>query len=324
MDKADIKTNASASVNGWVFQICAGVFLFLDDLKASKSLKIEGKNQDIEIVKINAKKYIQVKSIEDVKNRTSVYKHYTDALKSLKEVDDKQTELVYFSNISDPFNTGEESYFDYGTCFSFDELTKKAQLKIKNQLGDDFSYNNLKVQVVHYFGDSNSKRRLVEDKISKFLTSIGENDSQKSLIYDRLVTRCFENATNKYKKISKEEFILNLIIPYLLTNVSFEQFEKFSSGEFYDDCNNYYIQFLSSFDSDYQMFLKITSEYMMYKKGETEKNIFDFINGKYNNYLYLVPKTIDRDIAMGTVKILMYRVLQKNILISKINKEAGL
>lgn len=319
-----IDRNASAIVNGWVFQICAGVYLFLDDLKNSKSLKIEGEKEDIEIVQINKKKYIQVKCITDVKNRSSVYAHYSKALQSLKDADDGQTELIYFSNIADPFNTNESSYFDYGSCYSYEDLTKNVQTKIEAKLEKDFNYKNLKIQIVHYYGDEQTKRRLVENKISNFLSSIGENDSKKSQIYDRLVIYCFQNATNRFKKISKEEFLLNLIIPFLNQDIGIETFEKISSDEFYEECLSYYNNFLYSFDSDYQTFLKITSDYCLYRKTYLSCKSIDYINEKYIDFLFLVPSSIDKDVAMGTIKILMYRIIQKNSLLSKINKEFSL
>lgn len=319
-----INRNASSSVNGWIFQICAGIYLFLDDIKNSKTLKVEGEKEDVEIVQYNGKKYIQVKCIENVNNRSGVYNHYSKALESLKDADDKQTELIYFSNISDPFNTGETTYYDYGCCYSFDELTSDAQQKVRNKLGLDFSYENLKIQIVHYYGDEATKRRLVENKISEFLSKIGENDSKKACIYDRLVTHCFANAADRNKKISKQEFVLNMIVPYLDQNMDLNTFQSLFSDEYYEECTNYYSNFLNSCDTDYQIFLKITSSYLTFKKSNQNATSTDFINSQYKNFLDYVPKKLDENIATGAIKILMYRIIQKNMLMSKISRESGL
>lgn len=39
--------NASASANGWIFQVASGVYLFLKNIKENKSIKIEGQKECI-------------------------------------------------------------------------------------------------------------------------------------------------------------------------------------------------------------------------------------------------------------------------------------
>ena len=58
--------DASASAFGWDFQVNAAIFLFLKYLDEVKTIKVEGKYQDIEIEKVDKHFiYAQAKSVQD-------------------------------------------------------------------------------------------------------------------------------------------------------------------------------------------------------------------------------------------------------------------
>lgn len=73
-NKNTINRNASPSAYGWAFQVGAGIKLMLENVKEFTALKMEGKNDDIEITMPNGKIYAQAKSTTVMGNQ-SILKH---------------------------------------------------------------------------------------------------------------------------------------------------------------------------------------------------------------------------------------------------------
>lgn len=318
--------NASASANGWVFQVATGIYLFLENIKENQSIKIEGEKEDIEIITGTGKKYIQVKSLFNVNSRESVYNHYKKALESLKDADDGKTELVYFSNIRDPFNVNDNNFYDYGTSFEYNDLTENVKEKIKKILGESFNYDKLTVTIVNSYGTEDSKSKFAVNQIERFLIKINESESKARIIFDYLFTRCFYNAAENdiCKKISKETFIYYIILPFLNQTINENEFEKMNSIEYYEEINDKYEKYLYSNELRYDVYTRIASDCKKYKFENKSSDNYDFINSYYSNYLNLVPDNFEQHLKEGITKILMYRVLNKRILLSKIKEATGL
>lgn len=316
--------NASASANGWIFQVASGVYLFLKNIKENKSIKIEGQKEDIEIICEEGKKYIQVKSILNVNERSSVYSHYSKALKSLRDADEGECELIYFSNIRDPFNTNEGSFYDYGTSFSFNDLTKDAQKKIRKILGEEFNYSKLTIMIVNSFGTDESKKKFVINEIESFLSKVDSSTSKASQIYESLFTKFFYNASNKSVKINKESFIHCILLPYLNQTINEDDFVKLIDIEYYDEINDKYERYLYQNEFNYELYIKINSLYREYKKNHNNSNVFDYINNEYCSFSDVIPNSFDINIGYGLIKLLMYRVIRKSSLLLKIKEESGL
>lgn len=318
--------NATPSINGWFFQISAGVYLFFKDIKNNMSLKIEGEKEDVEIKTIDGNNiYAQVKSIENVNVRSSVWEHYDQALRSLKEASDGNAKLIYFSNIKDPFNsTKNESYYDYGVELSFNDLTLDVQKKIKDKIGEDFDYSKLYVEIVHFYGTNDSKKLLVSKMISSFYAKIGLSDSKVDVVYNKLIVEGLMNASNKKVKMKKDELVYYVITPFLVETISMSEFQKIMDEEYYDECVDYYEKFLYTESLQYSTFTKITNDFRVYKNKNKEKGISDFICDIYTNYLYLLDENMDIKVREGIIKILLYKVIQKSNTISKVQREANL
>lgn len=70
IDDKETDTNASPSAYGWVFQVGAGITLFLDNIKEVTAIKMEGKKDDIELGYLIGKIYEKEKSLHrlEIKN----------------------------------------------------------------------------------------------------------------------------------------------------------------------------------------------------------------------------------------------------------------
>lgn len=319
-------SNATPSINGWFFQISAGIYLFFKDIKNNISLKIEGENEDIEIQTLDGNNiYAQVKSIENVNVRSSVCKHYNKALCSLKKASDGNAKLIYFSNIKNPFNSKKnESYYDYGVELNFNDLTNDVQEKIKNKIGENFNYSKLYVEIVHFYGTDYSKKALVKKMIESFLGKIGVSESKVDVIYNKLIVEGLMNASNRKVNKKKSDIVYYVITPFLVETISLMDFQKLMSDEYYDESIDYYEKFLYNEEMQYITFTKITNDFRIYKKTNKGKDVSDFICDIYTKYLYLLDGNLDANLREGVVKILLYKVIQKSQTISKIHEEANL
>lgn len=319
-------SNATPSINGWFFQISAGIYLFFKDIRNNVSLKIEGEKEDVEIQTLDGNNiYAQVKSIENVNVRSSVWEHYNKALHSLKSASGGNAKLIYFSNIKNPFNSQKnESYYDYGVELSFNDLTCDVQKKIKDKIGEDFDYSKLYVEIVHFYGTDHSKKALVKNMIESFLGKIGLSEAKSDVIYDKLIVEGLLNASNRKVNKKKSEIVYYIVIPFLTETISLSDFKKFMSDEYYDECVDYYEKYLYNEAMQYLTFTKITNDFRVYKKNTNGKSVSDFINEMYTKYLYLLDEKLNLNLREGVVKILLYKVIQKSHTISKIQEEANL
>lgn len=314
--------NASPSINGWFFQISAGLYLFLRDIKHSDFLKIEGENEDIEIGTAGGLVYAQAKSLSDVNNRSSVPNAYKRALESLKNNKDKAAELLYISNIQDPFNDGQEKYYDYGSEFSFSQLRLATQEKIRTFLGGDFEYGKLRIVIVPFYGDERTKASLVTNELGKFLVGAKVDPSYKEAIYDTLITLGLENASQKKWRISKNTLVFHIALPYLESYHNREA-DIASDPDNYETARERYRAFLKNLEADYKLFARVITRYAEEKKT-TNCDIASFVKNNATEFLEFIPENYHEEIRLELVRILVYRVLQQRFTLDGIRKEANI
>lgn len=151
--------NASASVFGWQFQINVAIYLMLKYFKDFEEIKIEGKNEDIEIfLNNNEKIYAQAKAKEYINSEdTSGYSSkLRKSLDSLSDVKSKDiNKLIYISNLEpNPLNSRTN------------ELTDKASTEMIKILERDFYDHQIILASVYKFDEI--KRTVIEMKDNLF------------------------------------------------------------------------------------------------------------------------------------------------------------
>lgn len=317
-----VDRNASPSANGWFFQISAGMFLFLRDIKHNKTLNIEGESEDIEIETDSGMVYAQAKCLFDVNSRSSVYSHYKKALESIKDNKDKAIKLVYISNIQDPFNDEEDKYYDYETEYLFSQLKEKTQDKIRAKLGDDFDYNKLLVIIKHFYGTQDSKKKLLLEELSRFLINAVGIDNYKDQIYNKLITDGLLNATEKKYFVTKSKFVYTIILPYL-------ESIKPNEEEIAIDADNYYYateiyqSFLNSLEADYSNISAILSDFKN-EKDRNNYNISEYTKKCSDRFIDMIPRNYDDEIRKELARILVFRILRQHFCLNNIKKAANL
>lgn len=111
--------NASPSAFGWDFQANAAILLMIENIKNADKVRVEGKNEDIEItLKDKSKIYSQAKSVARPDDYSNVIDKLEAALETLNlaSANGDGCLFTYITNSPNPFNNQRTmSYFSSRT-----------------------------------------------------------------------------------------------------------------------------------------------------------------------------------------------------------------
>ena len=173
--------NASASAFGWDFQANSAILLMLENIRDAKCVRVEGADEDIEIIlQDQTKMYVQAKAVEKPDDTSRVIDKLTKALETLSDAakNGDGSLFTYVTNSSNPFNNQRTlSYFTGRTHLSFDELPDVAQNKIneiiqKNEYMD-LDVHKLDVRVIPFYGnDLKNRYKEIQACVNEFLAEM--------------------------------------------------------------------------------------------------------------------------------------------------------
>lgn len=180
--------DASASAFGWDFQVNAAIFLFLKYLDEVKTIKVEGKYQDIEIEKVDKHFiYAQAKSVQDgsISHRTEKLE---DAIISLaKTPATSEDSLLYISNYSAPIK--REGIFN----------NQVVALKNAKQEREEFI----------------AQKKKLEKKLNLKITQCKSTPEKSKL----------KELKTRIENIDVENFLVSSIYPYVNTEQEYDKFQ---------------------------------------------------------------------------------------------------
>ena len=157
--KNEIKNrNASPSAYGWAFQVGAGIKLMLENITEFTALKMEGKNDDIELSLPSGKIYAQAKSVTVMGDQSSATEKLKKALETLSDdatKDNNSIKLIYITNILNPFSSSLQNspyYNCYDTSYNYSILPAEDREKIRKIVEMIFQLNNCKYMLFVFLG----------------------------------------------------------------------------------------------------------------------------------------------------------------------------
>lgn len=340
--------NATPTNFGFQFQINVAIYFMFNYLKNIKSIRVEGKKQDVEVTLMNENKYmIQAKStainIYDNKNNS---KKLREALESLAEADNKNVEcLFYASNLINPLNTTTKEFENNRiVTVKYSELSPKSQAKIDKQIannidnGEIYNINRDKLVIlkIPFFGDFPEERHNFIYEVAKItLTRMGENLANRHRdIIDYCEGKFLNNsATNPKIEISKEEFCNWIILIEAENSSLLEQYIDIGISELdYDEAYRKYQNYIDRKASSYENYTKVLSLYNK-KSKDRMMTIIDFVKEeKVALYNIFFNETLQNEneieeknrLDLYISQMLSYVILKKNSIISRIEKEAAL
>ena len=330
-------SNATASSFGWDFQRNAALFLMLKDIKVIDSIRVEGAFEDIEITLCDKKKvYSQAKSVENPDNTTNVKKKLREALTTLNNASKQSNieKLIYITNSPNPFNNTHTMHAFMGaTSLSYGELPQSCRYTIDKMIADNgfdlLDTKKLFVYVLPFYGDDLTNRfKHIKEAINTLLNEMDLSDRGYS---DELMSlwqnQFFINSTKKELtfSLSKKSVVWPIVV--LLTKSEDASFmtDECDEGELEEILRKYRMVI----DTQSEMFSLITKVLFDYRECTdvctNGKKVECFARKYWVNYIQDIPQGgMESSIYKLLLQFIIYRILQKRIVIMKVKKAVEL
>ena len=330
--------NASASANGWAFQVGAGIKLMLENVKAFTALKMEGKNDDIEITLPEGKIYAQAKSVTVMGNQNTAAENLKNSLATLSDdvtEDSNPVKLIYITNILNPISSAKASpfYDRYDTSYDYSILPVEDKQKIKNLVGDDFPLELLQIHVVKVFGAGKNKFDSIKEYIRKFVKDALGDSSLCEDLFDKWYRLFSLNCTDKPKEVmsfdmKKKEIMYPVIVLAIEPPISIDEFQQVSDYDDYDEIATQYRDLVNQRTLEYDFSSAFLGEYMSKKSmlmaGSRSQFKYDFVNKNWQEYEESFNQINDPEIREAVVKMTLLTLIVRASKLEKIRTAANI
>lgn len=341
--------NASASIFGWHFQINASIYFMLSEIKNVSSIRVEGKNEDIELNLTSGKKiFVQAKSKFDVGIDKKAITKFTDGIRTLISASNSQVyeKLYYVTNYPNPLGGHPNHYYMFmgGTYVehSFSTLPSEATKKPKEiiKIVED-KYNltldesNLNIAVIPFEGEKKDVReRIVQHKIKEFLTDLNLKEGLSNDVLEIWQSDMFFNASQKDTSVnlSKKELmwpVISICCDLNDDDKIIEEAEEDLGLEFEDielilTKYKYFInRQVERFDFITQILGDFSHHKDTHRRQERKQEYFIEKNWtKYKDELF--SEEMDEEILETLIKIILYKILKNKRAINTMIKEVKL
>lgn len=332
MCKDGNNSNATPSLLGWDFQINAAIALFMYYLRDVKSVRVEGKLEDIELTfNDNSKFYSQAKHVERPDNYNTVLEHLTNALRTLDNDSTKKNVnfLGYITNSPNPFsNQRTMSYFTQRTILKYEELPDMCKKKISELVYKHsyihFDENKFIVYTIPFYGENPENRyKEIKTIVSEKLGRLNVNSART---IDRILEvwqrDYFHNATNTNTSVnmSKQELIWPLILVLMDENDAVRYREIFNEDD-YQYAMSRYRQIINYQTINYQLITRVLADY-----NKKKKPLIEYIDDNWSDYRDIVVNFDNDDTETLTfvIRIILYKILIQREVIKTIKQEVGI
>lgn len=329
--------NASYSLFGWDFQINAAIYIFLNNIKDIERIRVEGKLQDIELIRRDGSKiYAQAKAVYRWDDYSNVINNLKSALQSLDEAKEKEKntcDLVYVTNTPNPFRQNM-SFFKYGVNVTYNDLPDKSKNVINRILLDkklsSLDTNMLKICVIPFHTDElNTRYKVIKEQVNEFLAVLGLSESGFApILLSVWQNEVFKNGTipDTDVSIKKSQLVWPLI--FLVTdNASDDWLMNDLDEAYFEDIKAKYRTLINNVTDQFDIYTKIVYDYEHNKgTGNLRENIRDFINVFWEGYSdkFGLNAAVPNDEQECLMKLIIHKVLVKKEKIATIKKGVGL
>lgn len=327
-------TNASPSAYGWAFQVGAGIKLMLDHITEFTALKMEGKDEDIEITLPNGKLYAQAKSVTQRGAQSSASQCLKKSLKTLSadaKKDGNPAKLIYITNILNPLSDtkGISPYYgNYDREYDFSNLPEDDQKKICNLVDADFPLDKFHIHVVEFFGEGANKFARIKEYIKGLLNDAKLDTSLVESLWAKWLEMFLVNCTDKPDETKsfdkkKKEIIYPIIILAIDPPISRDMFEKISDYDDYDEIVAKYRDLINARGNEYEFTASIIGEYKSRKNGDSQYK-YEFVKEVWQEYEEYFSQIADDAIRQAVVKLALLTVIVHAGKIDNIHKAVNI
>lgn len=300
---------ANPTAFGWLFQVIAAIVLSLEYKENLKEVKVEGETEDIEIYLTNtAPIYAQAKATMGDVRKVEVSTPTKNAMNTLLNTSNavsKYSKLIYISNFINPVSLDEIDLsarwlVNGSTLFEKNfqdipnqgqeylrERLEKAQEDLKNgkylYTKKKFDWNKLYVDIM-IFESTNEERKKINANpdckiidhhnhcvvLSNEIDEIVQRKKLKDRIYNKLLSRFYENAATKSIRISKNR-LMGIFITEVIQETESENIKNIYPA-YRKMIEDYIDGFLDDQSMNIDVINDITSSFYEYWNKNTLKN----------------------------------------------------
>ena len=329
--------NASASQFGWDFQYNAGIVMMLKNIKDAKSVRIEGKTEDIELELNDGQKIFgQAKGFVDPADVHNAKAKLSKALETLAE--DVKTgrakSLVYVTNSPNPFNddktisrfSGEYSHVPYK------DLPKSCQDTIAEMCAKShitLPMESFSVLVFDFCGDGENRYRIVRQLANELLAELGLSDrGWGTRAVERWQIEFTHNASQKDldRTVTKGDMIWPLVVWACEGKPRVEDIEGFDPGEI-DEIEEKYRTLIADNVDRFEFVTKVNAAFDDFRVKSI--NQADGPAGMYRRFVSsewskfrsdFDLSDCDERVAQGVISIILEKIIRSNRIISRIRQ----
>lgn len=323
--------NASPSAFGWDFQANAAILLMIENIKTADKVRVEGKDEDIEITLMDKSKiYSQVKSVMRPDDYSNVIEKLEAALETLDlaSTNGDGCLFTYITNSPNPFNNQRTmSYFSGRTHLYYKELPTSCQNKIQDIIKKNGHTNidveKLDIRVIPFYGsDPKNRFKEIQASVNELLSDLGISVSGiNTELLDIWQRDFFHNATQVDTTITieKKQMIWPLIVLVVDKTVANEYKKDFVDDDI-EEIERKYKMLINQKTMLYEFFTKVISDHR-----RSNLSVRKFVEDCWENYTDIVKAVeADDDTRMCLVKIILYKILTQRKYISEIRKGVNL
>ncbi|ATF71511.1 hypothetical protein [Enterococcus sp. FDAARGOS_375] len=341
--------NASASIFGWHFQINVAIFFMLNEIQNIDSVRVEGKDEDIEFnLKTGNKIFIQAKSKSDLGIDKKALEKFSEGLRTLIYASNNESyERLYFvTNYPNPIGGQQSHYYMFmgGNYIErqFLELpvssTKRALKKIKEIEKSEnlkFDIDNFRIAVMPFDGNIKlTRERIIESKLKDFLTSISMKESYARDILEIWQSDLFFNASDKDTNINLSKRQLMWPVISICCNlkesdkivIDYEE-ELGLDKEEVELIISRYEDFINRQTERFDFATKVIGDFSVHRKSHNrrEKNINYFVLKNWNSYVDAIfTDSMDAELLETLIKIILFKILNNKQVINEMITEVNL
>lgn len=330
-------SNASPEMFGFDFQVNATIFLFLDNIKEIKTVRMEGASEDIELTMNDGNQIMaQAKGVVNGSSDFSnVRRNLKKAIGTLSSADKKSVEqLILITNSKNPLKEDSSKGFFYGppAVVGYTDLSDEAKKVIDNIVERlDISFDKNKFHIYYFmFETDNMKMRyaVIEEKIRDFINqlNVGQILSATELM-QIWQNDIFHNGsqTDTTIEVSKKEIVWPVIALTLDKHMPAEYIEDYDQG-LINEVTAQYSDIINFITERYDLITKILFDYNSSNCTlPIKERTRTFIKDKWQEYISVFSlESLDEEVQEAVAKVILAKVIQQRYLINNISREVSL
>jgi len=329
--------NATPSSFGWDFQINAAIVLMLENIKTIKSVRVEGKKEDIELLLENKKNiYAQAKSVMRIDDYRNIRKKLKMGLETLNDDAAHQDyhKLIYVTNSPNPFDLDNTMSAFYGhSRLSYTDLPQVCKDIIDNEIANKplqyIDISNLEIHVIPFFTDDFQQRyRVIKDSVDKFLFELNNNTRGMA---DELLEiwqhEFFQNCTQGDLDlvIKKKDLMWSIIVLQSQLHPEHTLLEEYDDGAV-EEIIRSYRYLINNRCEKFEFISQVLFDYRNFKSDEKgKKKVVEFIAAKCDDYKHVFElNKICDEVQEIVVKIILQKIIINRFLANDIAKKVNL